>query len=90
MDWNIEFTNTSEKSIRKLPEQDQIKILSFLKEKVQYSEDPRKHGKPLKGIKNRWRYRVNNFRIICNIIDKEVTIMVIKVGHRKNVYNDVK
>jgi mRNA interferase RelE/StbE len=62
-------------------------IVAFLREKVAGDEDPRRFGKQLKGeLGEFWRYRVDDFRIICQIEDVQMVVLVVKVGHRKNVY----
>ena len=59
----------------------------YIKERIANSDDPRSTGKPLHGeLTGLWRYRIGNYRVICQIIDKEIVVLVVKVGHRKNVY----
>lgn len=54
---------------------------------IEGCENPREKGKPLKGnLKNQWRYRIGNYRILCRIEDYEVLVLVLNVGHRKEVY----
>jgi mRNA interferase RelE/StbE len=60
-----------------------------LKEKIATQENPRLFGKGLQGDKQGlWRYRVGDYRVICQILDDELVILVIKTAHRKNVYFD--
>ena len=88
MTWKIEFDGDVEKELKKLGRQAQKTILTYLRERVAKSNNPRDFGKPLQGDKSGfWRYRVNDYRIICRIYDKEVVVLVVTVGHRKNVYN---
>lgn len=88
MTWKIEFDSDVEKELRKLDRQVQKAILTYLRERVAKSNNPRDFGKPLRGDKSGfWRYRINDYRIICRILDKEIVVLVIKVGHRKNIYN---
>jgi mRNA interferase RelE/StbE len=85
--WIIEISRTAEKQIRKLDRKAQEAILRFLRERVQPAEDPRQWGKPLRGEKRGlWRYRVGDYRLICDIQDEKITILVLVVGHRKDVY----
>lgn len=87
MVWEIEFTKTAEKQISKINRQAQRNILSFLRERVKPADNPRQFGKPLQGDKvGLWRYRVGDYRLICDIQDKRITILVLKLGHRKEVY----
>ena len=86
MAWRIEFTHTAEKQIVRLDRQAQTSILSYLRQRVQPSENPRQFGKALHGDKQGlWRYRVGKHRIICDIQDKKLTVLVLAVAHRKEV-----
>jgi mRNA interferase RelE/StbE len=85
--WRIEFTRTAEKQIVKLDRQAQASILRYLGQCVQPSEDPRQLAKALHGDKQGlWRYRVGNYRLICDIQDEKLTVLVLAVAHRKEVY----
>lgn len=87
MVWTIKFNKKSEKELSKLDKQTQIKITSFLL-KLEKSSNPRESGKALKGkLCHFWRFRVGNYRIISQIKDEEVTILVLAIGHRKEVYS---
>ena len=88
MIWKIEFDSDVEKDLRKLGHTAQKRILKFLKEKIATSSDPRVYGKALKGsLIGLWRYRVGDYRIITKIEDDALIVLVIKVGHRKEVYD---
>lgn len=85
--WQIEITRSAEKEIKKLDRKAQAAILTFLRERVQPAENPRQWGKPLHGDKGGlWRYRVGDYRLICDIQDAKITVLVLRVGHRKDVY----
>jgi mRNA interferase RelE/StbE len=85
--WRIEINRTAEKQIKKLDRFVQIKIVSFLKDRLSLLENPRQLGKPLRGDKGElWRYRMGDYRRICDIQDEKVTVLVLQVGHRKEVY----
>jgi mRNA interferase RelE/StbE len=61
--------------------------LGYLEERIALAEDPRQFGKPLRGEKlGVWRYRVGDYRILCRIHEGALQVLVIAVGHRKNVY----
>lgn len=88
MTWKIEFDSDVEKDLRKLGHTAQKRILNFLKEKIMPSDDPRFSGKPLSGeLTGLWRYRVGDYRIIAKIEDNNFIILVVHIGHRKNVYD---
>jgi mRNA interferase RelE/StbE len=85
--WTIEITRTAEKQIKKLDRSAQGVILGFLRERVQPANNPRQWGKPLHGDKRGlWRYRVGDYRLICDIQDEKITVLLLAVGHRKDVY----
>ena len=85
--WRIEITRTAEKQITKLSRTAQKSIQRFLRERLKPAENPRQWGKPLRGDKqDLWRYRVGDYRLICDIQDEKITVLVLEVGHRKDVY----
>ncbi|MGA2607627.1 MAG: type II toxin-antitoxin system RelE/ParE family toxin [Terriglobia bacterium] len=87
MTWRIEFTHTAEKQIVRLDRQAQAGILSYLRQRVQPSENPRQFGKALYGDKpGLWRYRLGKHRIICDIQDETLTVLVLALAHRKEAY----
>lgn len=86
MAWKIELTRTALKGLKEIDKRQVERIVRFLKE-LSRCEDPRQKGKVLKGyLGGFWRYRVGDYRLICDIEDKEKRILVLKVGHRKDVY----
>ena len=85
--WSVEVSRTAEKQIQKLDRAAQKAIVDFLRERVVPAENPRQIGKPLHGDKKAlWRYRVGDYRLICDIQDERITVLVLRVGHRKEVY----
>ena len=87
MPWTIKFSEFSEKQIKKLDQSAAKKIIRYLKERVAPQKDPRLFGKPLLHDKSGlWRYRVDHYRIICKIQDKEVVVLILRIGHRKDIY----
>ena len=86
MTWRIEWDNRARKELRNLDPQYQKRILSYLRERV--TENPRNFGKQLSGNKSGlWRYRVEDFRVICRLEDHKLTVLVIAVGDRKEIYD---
>ncbi|MDQ8040099.1 MAG: type II toxin-antitoxin system RelE/ParE family toxin [Rickettsiella sp.] len=86
MAWTIEVTNSAAKKIKKLDKTTKIRIVSFLR-KIEKVDNPRSQGKALRGKQGElWRYRIGDYRIICKIEDKKVTVLVLAFGHRKEVY----
>lgn len=87
MAWTVEISSTAARQIGKLDREAQSRVLRFLREKIATEEDPRRLGKPLRGEKAElWRYRVGDYRVICQIQDWRVIVFVLRVGHRKDVY----
>ena len=87
MGWVIEFDHNVQKVLKKLDKPVAKKILDYLKNRVAEHDDPRTLGKELKGnLGNLWCYRAQNYRIICKIDDEEMIVLVLKIGHRKDVY----
>jgi len=85
--WHIEFKESARKALLKLDKRTQEKIVDFLVQRVQPADNPRFSGKPLQGhLKNFWRYRVGDYRLICEIQDEHLAVMVIKLGHRREIY----
>ena len=88
MAWRIEFEDTALKELAKLDKQVARRILAFLRERVAVLDDPRTVGEALKGSKLGvfWKYRVGDYRVITNIEDGVMRILVLKVGNRREVY----
>ena len=88
MRWAYRFDERALKELRKLDRQAQKSILAYLDERVAVDSDPRRFGKSLQAnLAGLWRYRVGNYRILCQINDGLLLVLVISVGHRKNVYD---
>ena len=88
MVWIIKYTESSSKQLKKLDQQTALRVLNYMDERVAVLADPRSLGKNLKGPKmgEYWRYRVGDIRVICNIVDGQLTVLVIEIGNRREVY----
>ncbi len=88
MAWKIEFSPGARKDLRKIGASEAKRILKFLYERVRAAEDPRTTGKSLAGptLGGIWRYRIGDYRILCQIEDEKICIIVIEIGHRREVY----
>jgi len=88
MEWKFEFSKSAKKSLEKLPSNITKRILNFLHERLATKENPRDLGDALKGpkLKEFWKYRVGGYRIIVEIKDKELLILVVRIGDRKEIY----
>jgi mRNA interferase RelE/StbE len=86
--WKIEFDRDAVKDLKKISKPDQKRIIEYLKKRISPLKSPKILGKPLKGeFMGLWRYRVGDYRIICKIEDHDLIILVVIIGHRKNVYH---
>ncbi len=89
MKYKIVFTDRAKKQLKKLDKHVSALIIGWLEKNVNNCENPRLHGKGLVENKSgQWRYRIGDYRVICQIQEKEVVILVLEVGHRKKVYDD--
>jgi mRNA interferase RelE/StbE len=87
MSWVYRFDERALKELRKLGRQAQRDIVTYLDERVAGDADPRRFGKGLKAdLSGLWRYRVGDYRILCQIKDTEILVLVVAVGHRRDVY----
>jgi len=88
MTWTIEYAGSVQKSVKKLNPQHRQRIRNFLESRLAEANDPRSLGKALKGSQyaNLWPYRVGDYRIIVDIQDKKMTILVVRIGNRKDIY----
>jgi len=87
MSYKVEYTEQAIKELRKIDKHTQFFILAWIEKNLVGCENPRQHGKAL--VANRsgeWRYRVGDYRIIAEIEDEKVIILVLTVGHRREVY----
>lgn len=85
--WTIKYTDTARKQLKKIDHQIARRILDFMDERVAVADDPRQTGKALAGpLGNFWRYRVGDYRVICDIQDGEMCVLVIEIGNRKDIY----
>jgi mRNA interferase RelE/StbE len=86
--WIINFLDGALKDLKKIDKDMQKTIISYLKNRVALSNNPKDFGKPLGNKKaGLWRYRIDNYRIICKIEEQKCTVLVVKVGKRDNVYD---
>lgn len=88
MSYKILTTEKFDKSMKKLDRQTQKIIKSWIDKNLVNCENPRLHGKGLTANKSgQWRYRVGDYRILADIRDEEIILVLIDVGHRSKIYN---
>lgn len=87
MAWTIRYTDTARRGLRRLERDTVRRIVSFMDHRVAPAGDPRRMGTALAGpLRGLWRYRVGNCRVICDIQDDSVRVLVVRVGRRDEVY----
>jgi mRNA interferase RelE/StbE len=86
--WRIEIGETVRKQLSELDRGAAKRILAYLRDRVATSDDPRRLGQPLKGsvMGDLWRYRVGDYRVIAAIEDRQLTVLVVRIAHRREVY----
>jgi len=90
MIWKIEIDSAAERELDELDRQIAKRIIKFLHDRIASLEDPRSIGEPLKGSQfgELWRYRLGDYRVIVRIEDNGLLLLVLRIGHRKNVYRN--
>ncbi len=87
MAWTIEYAASVRRTVRKLDPPAQRRLQDFLETRLRSASDPRAFGKPLSGPLGRlWRYRVGDWRIVCDIQDDRLVVLVLRIAHRREVY----
>jgi mRNA interferase RelE/StbE len=85
--WRVEWEDEAVKELKALDTRAQRAIVRYMRDRIATEEDPRRFGDPLrKDLKGVWKYRVGAYRVICSIEDQKVIVLVVRVGHRRNVY----
>lgn len=87
MAWRIEFETRALQELKKLDRPEARRILDYLQERVAIREDPRTLATRLTGQWNDyWRFRVGDHRVVCRIEDHDLVVLVVRIGHRREVY----
>ena len=87
MTWKVEWDDRARRELRSLDENVQARILRYFRERIATGENPRRFGRSLTGDKSGlWRYRVGDYRLICDINDGDDAVLVLRVAHRRGVY----
>ena len=87
MKYKVVFSKRAVKQLKKLDKQIAALILGWIEKNLNGCTNPRLYGKSLTGDKSdQWRYRIGSYRLLCKIEDKKITIIVLEIGHRKNIY----
>ena len=87
MAWTIDYSSDARRTLRKLDRQNAKRIVDFLDYRVAESDSPRSLGESLSGpLSGYWKYRVGDFRLICDIQDGKLVVLVVEIGHRREIY----
>lgn len=92
MAWTVEINDNALKQLEKLGKTEARRIRDYLRDRIAPQTDPRQLGKALIGSKlgALWRYRVGDYRIICDLQDDKLVVLVVEIGHRREVYRQTK
>lgn len=88
MAWSIEISPAADRQLSKLDPQHAKRVLKFLSLRLANLDNPRSIGQALQGARlgEFWKYRVGDYRLICKIEDERIVILVLQIGHRRDVY----
>jgi mRNA interferase RelE/StbE len=85
--WQVVIEPLAAKELKKLAKSDRERIMQFLRERIATTENPRRAGHALTGaLKGLWSYRIGDFRVIAKIQDRIITVLVVRIGNRRDVY----
>lgn len=85
--YKVRLERPAQKNLKKMDKNDSKIIMAWISKNLVNCEDPYIHGKSLQGnLKGKWRYRIGNYRLICNINDEKLVILILEAGHRREIY----
>ena len=88
MKYRIVFTDRAKKQLKKLDKHISSLIIGWLEKNIEGCENPRQHGKWLVENKSgEWRYRIGDYRVICEIQNEKIIVLVLEIGYRRNIYD---
>ncbi len=87
MKYHVEFTKDALKSLKKLDKYTALLITAWIRKNLEGCEDPRAFGKGLTANRSgKWRYRIGDYRLIADINEERVLILILEIGHRRDIY----
>ena len=85
--YKVRLEKSAQKSLKKMDKNDSKIIMAWISKNLINCQDPYIHGKSLQGnLKEKWRYRIGNYRLICNIDDEKIVILILEACHRRDIY----
>ena len=89
MNYKVVFSDEALKQLKKIDKHIAALIIGWIEKNLEGTTNPRQHGKALTANRSgQWRYRIGDYRAICEIHDERITILVLEIGHRRNVYDN--
>ena len=86
--YTVEFTKEALRQLKKLDQYTAMMIVAWVRKNLEGCENPRQHGKDLTANRSgQWRYRIGDYRLIAEIQDSRIVILILNVGHRRDVYH---
>lgn len=90
MEYKVIFSDKAKKQFKKIDKHISSLLVGWIEKNLEGCTNPRLHGKSLVGDKSgQWRYRIGDYRLICEIHDEEITILVLEAGHRREIYEQI-
>ena len=87
MNFHVGFTEMAKRELKKIDKYTNSMLLGWIRKNLEGCENPRQHGKALTANRSgQWRYRIGDYRMIAEIQDSEVLILILNVGHRRDIY----
>ena len=88
MNYHVEFSKAALKELKKMDKYNASMILGWVRKNLEGCEDPRQHGQGLTANRSgQWRYRVGDYRLLAEIQDDRIIILILNIGHRSDIYN---
>ncbi|MRI84328.1 type II toxin-antitoxin system mRNA interferase toxin, RelE/StbE family [Aerococcaceae bacterium WS4759] len=85
--YKVRYERNAQKALKKMDRHQASLILSWISKNLEGTDSPRAHGKGLVGNKSgQWRYRIGDYRLLANINDDTITILMLEIGHRREIY----
>lgn len=87
MNYHVEFTEGARRELKKLDRYTATMIMGWIRKNLEGCTDPRQHGKGLTANRSgEWRYRVGDYRLLAEIQDNKILILILHIGHRSEIY----
>ena len=85
--YSVRYEKNAQRALKKMDKHQALLIMSWISKHLEGTDSPRTHGKGLvKNKSGQWRYRIGDYRLLANIDDDTITILVLEIGHRRDVY----